>query len=97
MDSPQPARLHAIVHGRVQGVGFRFFTMQSAWTLEVTGWVRNRFDGTVEVTAEGNRPKLDSLLDEIKRGPASAFVASVDAEWLPFTGEFTSFDPRETI
>ena len=97
MDSPQPARLHAIVHGRVQGVGFRFFTMQSAWALELTGWVRNRFDGTVEVIAEGNRPKLEILLDEIKKGPTSASVNSVDAEWLPFIGEFTGFDPKETI
>lgn len=97
MESPQPARLHATVHGRVQGVGFRFFTMQSAWNLEITGWVRNRFDGTVEVIAEGNRPALESLLSDIKKGPTSASVNGVDVEWLPYTGEFSSFDPRETV
>ncbi|HAF62334.1 MAG TPA: acylphosphatase [Anaerolineaceae bacterium] len=97
MNSPQPARMHAFVKGRVQGVGFRFFAMQAAWSHEICGWVRNRSNGDVEVLAEGNREALDALLEELKRGPSSASVQDVNVEWLPFQGEFTSFDPRETV
>lgn len=96
MNNPQTARLHAFVKGRVQGVGFRFFTMQAAWNHEVYGWVRNRINGDVEVLAEGNRAALDALLEDLKRGPSSASVHDVNVEWLPYQGEFTSFDPRET-
>lgn len=97
MNNPQPARLHAFVKGRVQGVGFRFFTMQAAWDHEVYGWVRNRMNGDVEVLAEGNREALQSLLEDLKRGPSSASVRKVTEEWLPYQGEFSSFDPKETI
>ncbi|MHB8807002.1 MAG: acylphosphatase [Anaerolineaceae bacterium] len=97
MDSPQAARMHATVTGRVQGVGFRFYTMQSAWTHEVAGWVRNRMNGDVEVLAEGKKEALDAMLVDLQRGPSSASVADVKVEWLPYQGEFTSFDPRETV
>ncbi|RJQ41774.1 MAG: acylphosphatase [Anaerolineaceae bacterium] len=97
MDSPQAARLHAIIKGRVQGVGFRFFTMQAAWTHEVTGWVRNRVNGDVEVMAEGKKEALDAFLIDLQHGPASASVQDVKVEWQPYQGEFTSFNPRETI
>ncbi|NMC46965.1 MAG: acylphosphatase [Chloroflexi bacterium] len=94
---PQVARLHAFVKGRVQGVGFRFFTMQAAWTHEVSGWVRNRRNGEVEVIAEGQRAALDALLLDLQHGPSSASVSDVTVEWQPYQGEFTSFDPRETV
>ncbi|HOJ00732.1 MAG TPA: acylphosphatase [Anaerolineaceae bacterium] len=97
MDSSQVARMHVVVSGRVQGVGFRFFTMQSAWTHEVTGWVRNRLDGDVEVVAEGRREALEAMLLDLKQGPASASVADVKVEWLPYQAQFTAFEPRETL
>ena len=96
MDSPQAARIHATVSGYVQGVGFRFFTMQSAWTHELTGWVRNRINGDVEVIAEGKREALESLISDLKKGPTSASVTNVEVEWLPYKGEFTTFEPVET-
>ncbi len=90
------ARLHALVEGRVQGVGFRFFVLDTAETLGVTGWVRNCWDESVEVTAEGSRVKLEQLLLALERGPRSAFVSRVQPEWLAATGEFKSFAVRST-
>lgn len=87
-------RLHAIVDGRVQGVSFRYYTVQRAGELGVVGWVRNRFDGTVEVVAEGFRGQLDKLAAWLHRGSPSAMVTSVDIRWLPATEEFSGFRVR---
>ena len=88
----QPAEcLHAIVHGRVQGVNFRYYTQLNAQALALTGWVANRPDGTLEVMAEGARPALDQLLAFLQRGPSHARVERVDAEWLKPGGRFTRF------
>jgi acylphosphatase len=90
-------RLHAVVDGRVQGVGFRYFVLETALPLDLTGWVRNTMDGQVEVVAEGQRVSLEQLLDSLRRGPRSAFVLKVTQEWQPSTGEFTRFDVRGTV
>ncbi len=95
-DAVPHARLHATVEGRVQGVGFRAFVEQSAEALELKGWVRNRWDGSVEVTAEGERPDLEKLLLALRRGPRASGVAEVRFEWQPATGEFTYFSVRMT-
>lgn len=87
-------RLSAVVHGRVQGVNFRYYTRQRAQGLGLTGHVRNQFDGTVAVVAEGPRPQLESLHQWLHQGPSSAYVTRVDAEWSPATGEFLSFSVR---
>ncbi len=89
-------RLHATIEGRVQGVGFRYFVQQRAAALHVAGWVRNRWNGQVEVTAEGTRPALEALLQALHRGPPSAAVRRVQAEWQPATGEFQGFHVRPT-
>lgn len=85
------AQLHAIVSGRVQGVAFRYFVEQRAVELGLTGWVRNLYDGRVEVLAEGERPTLERLLDELRLGPRMARVDDVDIEWRPYSGEFPDF------
>jgi acylphosphatase len=74
-------RLHAVVHGRVQGVGYRATTIDEARRLGLAGWVRNRHDGTVEVLAEGAETKLKLLLDYLRRGPWGASVSSVVEKW----------------
>ena len=89
-------RLHAIVEGRVQGVGFRFFVEETAIELELKGWVRNRWDGSVEVVAEGAREKLNQLLAELHRGPRSSIIEKVTSQWLPATGEYSKFSVRMT-
>ena len=96
MNSTQLARLHATVEGRVQGVGFRAFVEQSAEALEIKGWVRNRWDGSVEVTAEGVLSKLNQLLNALYRGPRGSYVTGVNTEWQSASGEFKSFQVRMT-
>jgi len=90
-------RLHAILQGRVQGVGFRYFVLEQAKALNLTGWVRNRWDGTVEVLAEGEKPKLEKLLTLLNRGPRSANVYNINSSWEEATGEFSDFIVRMTV
>ena len=84
-------RLHTIIEGRVQGVGFRYYVLENAQQLGLTGWVRNIWDGNVEVTAEGDRPQLEKLLASLYRGPRASFVTAVHTEWQPAKGEFAEF------
>ncbi len=68
-----------VVHGVVQGVGFRYFTSTCAQALGVSGWVRNCPDGTVEVHAEGAPEQLEQFAFDLSRGPRYARVSKVDA------------------
>ncbi len=74
-------RLEVTVTGRVQGVGFRHFTMQTARRLNLHGWVRNEPDGSVCLAAEGPRADLEQLLDAVRQGPRAARVRHVQAQW----------------
>ena len=96
MSESDQARLHAIVEGHVQGVGFRAFVLDHALELDLTGWVRNRWDGTVEVMAEGPKMELEKLLAALRRGPRSYTTSGVSPEWLNATGEFMRFQVRMT-
>jgi acylphosphatase len=87
-------RLYATVHGRVQGVYFRHYTQLEADRLGLSGWVRNEFDGSVAVVAEGGEAALRSFLDFLHRGPPSARVERVDQRWAEASGEFTGFGVR---
>ncbi|NJL92227.1 MAG: acylphosphatase [Anaerolineae bacterium] len=90
-------RLHALVHGRVQGVSFRATTQQTAQQLNLTGWVRNRPDGTVEVLAEGPRAALERLLTFAGRGalPQPRLSRSNRAGRLPAANTPTSGSPTD--
>lgn len=96
VENPQQKRMHASVEGLVQGVGFRAFVQQNAIWLNLTGWVRNRWDGSVEVVAEGELEQLEKMLAALKRGPRSASVRQVTVDWEDASGEFTSFGVRRT-
>lgn len=85
-------RLHAVVRGYVQGVGFRYFVQRRAGQLGLRGWVRNNDDGTVEVLAEGERPELEELRRSLEEGPRMARVSAVDADWMKATGGLDRFD-----
>lgn len=85
-------RLHAVVRGDVQGVGFRYFVQRQAGQLGLSGWVRNNDDGTVEVVAEGDRPQLERLKRALDEGPRMARVERVDAQWSEGTGGLGGFD-----
>lgn len=71
-------RVRVVVRGRVQGVGFRFFTQREAQRLGVRGWVRNRDDGTVEAHLEGDAAAVDALLASVRRGPRHAAVSGFE-------------------
>ena len=97
MPAPEPERrLHAVVHGRVQGVGYRATTIDEARRLGLAGWVRNRHDGTVEVLAEGSEPKLNLFVAYLHRGPWGAHVTSVVADWAPVQGAPMPFQVKRT-
>ncbi len=96
MVDSDPVRLHAWVAGRVQGVGFRYYVIERAEALGITGWVRNTFDDRVEVVAEGDRKTLEKLLSALRTGPRAAYVEQVQPEWEPASGEFSTFSVRRT-
>ena len=89
-------RLHALVHGRVQGVGFRATTVDEARRLQLGGWVRNRVDGSVEALAEGSQERLQLFLAYLKRGPLGARVSSVAEDWTDAQGAPMPFQWRRT-
>lgn len=97
MSNEEQSRLHAIIHGRVQGVGFRAFVIENGLTLGAKGWARNKWDGTVEVVAEGDRQLLERFLIVLRRGPRMANVTQVDLDWQASTGEFNSFSVKSTF
>lgn len=73
------ARLHVVVTGRVQGVGFRWFVRREATRLGVSGWASNRPDGSVEVAADGSVDAIAALQEAIAQGPDGARVDAVGA------------------
>lgn len=86
-------RLHAIVRGRVQGVGFREFVRRRGEQLELGGWVRNLPDGrSVEVLATGPRERLELLRAALNDGPRMAHVSSVDDSWATAEAGAASFE-----
>lgn len=89
-------QLHAVVEGRVQGVGYRAFVYEHAHALALTGWVRNRRNGSVEVLAEGVPANLSTLLERLRKGPRGALVTDVSVEWNPAKGEFADFEIEAT-
>lgn len=70
--------VRVVVHGRVQGVGFRLFTRDAAEQSSVTGWVRNRRDGSVEAELHGTYANVQVVLDAVAQGPIGARVDGVD-------------------
>jgi acylphosphatase len=80
-----------VVKGRVQGVGFRWFVENEASKLGISGWVRNREDGCVEVLAAGTKAQLDSLYDILQQGPRAARVDNVQVIEAEPTVDLKSF------
>lgn len=85
-------RLHAVVRGDVQGVGFRYFVQRRAQQLGLVGWVRNNDDGSVELVAEGERDQLEQLKRALQEGPRMARVDRVDTQWSSGTGNLRGFE-----
>jgi len=83
-----------VISGRVQGVGFRFAMVAEAARLGVTGWVRNRRDGTVEAVVDGDAASVAALIQWARLGPPGARVASLAVDEAD--GTFVGFDARPT-
>ena len=91
-------RAHIRVRGRVQGVGFRAHVEYRARQIGgLTGWVRNVGYDTVEAVAEGERGKVERLIEEIKQGPRSSRVDESKVEWETPTGEFDRFGVKRSL
>ena len=84
-------QLHLMVRGRVQGVFFRASAQREARRLGLTGWVKNKSDGSVEILAEGEETSIRELYSWAQKGPSAARVDRVDTRWRSFTGEFADF------
>jgi acylphosphatase len=93
-EQDEHAAVKIIVHGRVQGVGFRHYTRVNAQQMELTGWVRNRADGTVEVWAEGPKPTLEDFISVVREGPASSAVRRLETAWHSPKDEYQRFTIR---
>ena len=84
-------RIHLVVRGRVQGVYFRASAKREARQLGLTGWVKNRNDGAVELLAEGEEDQVKDFLAWAQHGPSTARVDKVETRWRSYTGEYAKF------
>lgn len=84
-------RIHILTRGRVQGVCFRLYAQEEADCLGLTGWIRNRDDGSVETLAEGDEPLLEEFAAWHRLGPPHAHVTSIETHLSLATGEFRAF------
>jgi acylphosphatase len=84
-------RIEIIVRGRVQGVYFRATAEREARQHGLTGWVKNRKDGSVEMVVEGEEDAVKDFLAWAQLGPSTARVDKVETRWRSYTGEFTDF------
>ena len=84
-------QLQLTVKGRVQGVYFRASAQREARRLGLTGWVKNRADGSIEILAEGEEVAIRDLYGWAQKGPGAARVDRVESRWRSFSGEFPDF------
>jgi len=85
-----------VITGCVQGVGFRWYVLQAAKALGLTGEVRNRTDGAVVVEVEGAQEAIERLLETVREGPAMAMVRQVDVSWSESAAQFRDFSIGRT-
>jgi len=83
-----------VIRGRVQGVGFRFAFVDAARESGVEGWVRNRFDGSVEALVQGEPPATERVIDWCRRGPPGARVTDVEVNEVPVDSSLTGVTQR---
>lgn len=82
------------VYGKVQGVGFRYYTLRQANKLGVKGWVRNVQDGTVEIVAQGDPASLDKLSAAVKQGSPASKVKRIHVEEIDGMNRYSSFQVK---
>jgi len=87
-------RAHILISGIVQGVAFRYYAQHRAQDLNLRGWVRNCWDGKVEILVEGEKEKIEELVKWCHQGPPLAVVEEVTVEWQEYKGEYEKFNIR---
>lgn len=85
------SRAHIFIYGDVTGVGFRVWTLRQAGGRQLTGWVRNADQGTVEAVFEGEKEKAEEMTELCHQGPEVSWVERVEVKWEKATGEFDDF------
>ena len=80
--------------GLVQGVGFRYFVYGKAKELELVGFVKNQYDGTVLTVVEGEKSKIEILFDQLRIGPMHSDVRDIKISWKAYSAEFANFEIR---
>lgn len=83
--------LHLKIFGNVQGVNFRYYTFEKAQELNLTGWVKNAADGSLEILAQGDRENLEKLTTWARKGPRLAKVESLEVKWQESQEIFNNF------
>ncbi len=86
--------LYATVHGRVQGVGFRYFVVENALSMNLRGYTRNEDDDSVSVLAQGPRPVLERFVALLWQGPSAADVSKVETNWRDPSTHVSGFHVR---
>jgi len=88
--------IRLVIEGRVQGVGFRWWTLGVARSFGLAGWVRNRRDGTVEAVVQGSPAAVDAIVAWARRGPEAAEVERLEVAEATAEGELAAFEKRPT-
>ncbi|MES2356014.1 MAG: acylphosphatase [Pseudomonadota bacterium] len=88
---------HLTIHGRVQGVGYRYAMVAVASRLGVTGWVRNRRDGTVEAVVQGSPDTVEEITNWAHQGPAASLVSQVEISESAEQKNYTDFTQQPTL
>ena len=83
---------HLIISGLVQGVGYRWFVMRKAEEYNMKGYVRNLYNGDVEVEVEGYRPLIVDFIKELRIGPRAVHVTDIKIEWGEYENRYKNFD-----
>jgi len=90
----KPTRITVRYEGRVQGIGFRFTAINLARDVEATGYVKNEFDGSVSLVAEGAEDQLTALLQAVRNSQLDRYITNEQVRRSPATGEFEAFTVR---
>jgi len=88
------ARAHLYIRGRVQGVGYRSFVVDTAQTFMLNGWVRNLQDRGVEAVFEGEKPSIEAAVKRCYEGPPASMVSAIEISWSDDTEGLTCFEVR---
>jgi len=81
-----------VINGFVQGIGYRYFCYRKAVNLNLTGWVKNNPDGTVQTFVEGERGAIEAYIKELKIGPPASSVTDIKVKWYDYSGEYDKFN-----